>query len=125
MRVQLLNAAGAVEAGIDGGGLLREFLSELLKSAFDPFRGFFLLTRDQTLYPNPAAHLLHDNIDQHYFFIGRMLGKVSNCETCELSGRMFRHFLFIVKINCNIFYDSELDQVKEHNKISRDVQDIW
>ena len=45
------NAAGLDEAGIDGGGLFREFLSQLLKAAFDPNRGFFTLTRDQMLYP--------------------------------------------------------------------------
>jgi ubiquitin-protein ligase E3 C len=28
--------------GIDGGGVFREFLSELLKAAFDPHRGFFM-----------------------------------------------------------------------------------
>ena len=39
MRVQLVNAVGLDEAGIDGGGLFREFLSQLLKSAFDPNRG--------------------------------------------------------------------------------------
>jgi ubiquitin-protein ligase E3 C len=32
MRVMLANAAGLDEAGIDGGGLFREFLSELLKT---------------------------------------------------------------------------------------------
>lgn len=31
LRVQLVNQAGAEEAGIDGGGLFREFISELLK----------------------------------------------------------------------------------------------
>jgi hypothetical protein len=36
MRVQLVNAAGLDEAGIDGGGIFREFLSELLKTGFDP-----------------------------------------------------------------------------------------
>ncbi|KAF2366386.1 HECT domain [Trinorchestia longiramus] len=75
LRVQLLNPAGAVEAGVDGGGLFREFLSELLKSSFDPNRGFFLLTRENTLYPNPTAHLLHEDFQAHYYFIGRMLGK--------------------------------------------------
>ena len=49
MRVQLVNAVGLDEAGIDGGGLFREFLSQLLKSAFDPNRGFFTLTKDQML----------------------------------------------------------------------------
>ncbi|KAK7793688.1 hypothetical protein R5R35_013163 [Gryllus longicercus] len=75
MRVQLVNVAGADEAGVDGGGLFREFLSELLKTAFDPNRGFFRLTKDNLLYPNPAANLLVEDFPRHYFFIGRMLGK--------------------------------------------------
>lgn len=77
MRVRLLNAVGLDEVGIDGGGIFREFLSELLKTAFDPTRGFFLLTRENTLYPNPGAHLIAEDYQTHYYFVGRMLGKVS------------------------------------------------
>ena len=78
MRVQLRNAAGLDEAGIDGGGLFREFLTQLLRTAFDPTLGFFKLTSDQQLYPNPGVERLRpdDDFTQHYFFIGRMLGKV-------------------------------------------------
>ena len=76
MRVVLMNAAGLYEAGIDGGGLFREFNNEVLKAAFDPNRGFFRLTRDQQLYPNPSVEQIHENYVPHYFFIGRMLGKV-------------------------------------------------
>ena len=76
MRVQMANFAGLDEAGIDGGGLFREFLSELLKTAFDPNRGFFKLTDDQQLYPNPNVALIESNFVPHYYFIGRMLGKV-------------------------------------------------
>lgn len=75
MRVQLVNAAGLEEAGVDGGGLFREFLSELLKTSFDPNRGFFRLTKDNMLYPNPTVHLLVDDFPKHYYFIGRILGK--------------------------------------------------
>ena len=75
----MINAAGLDEAGIDGGGLTREFISECLHTAFDPNRGFFRLTQDQQLYPNPYVHLLDESSHRHYFFIGRMLGKV-NCE---------------------------------------------
>ncbi|XP_054278815.1 ubiquitin-protein ligase E3C-like [Macrosteles quadrilineatus] len=75
MRVQLVSAVGLDEAGVDGGGVFREFLSELLKTAFDPNRGFFRLTKDNLLYPNPHVHLLHPNFLKHYYFIGRMLGK--------------------------------------------------
>lgn len=76
MRVSLLNVAGLDEAGIDGGGIFREFLSELLKTGFDPNRGFFKYTADRTLYPNPDACLLVENFTAHYYFLGRILGKV-------------------------------------------------
>lgn len=75
MRVQFVNTAGLEEAGVDGGGLFREFLSELLKTSFDPNRGFFRLTKDNMLYPNPTVHLLVDDFPKHYYFIGRILGK--------------------------------------------------
>lgn len=42
IRVQMINNVGLEEVGIDGGGVFREFLSELLKTAFDPNRGFFM-----------------------------------------------------------------------------------
>ena len=72
MRVQLVNAVGLDEAGIDGGGLFREFLSQLLKASFDPNRGFFTLTKDQMLYPNPTADQIHGDSSPHYYFIGRV-----------------------------------------------------
>ncbi len=82
MRVVLANAAGLDEAGIDGGGLFREFLTELLKTCFDPNRGFFRLTNDQQLYPNPKVDQIVENFVPHYFFIGRMLGKVTITKQC-------------------------------------------
>ena len=59
MRVQLVNVAGLDEAGIDGGGLFREFLTQLLRTAFDPNRAFFTVTRDQNLYPHPTVSHIH------------------------------------------------------------------
>ncbi|XP_030054505.1 ubiquitin-protein ligase E3C isoform X2 [Microcaecilia unicolor] len=77
IRVHLLNAHGLDEAGIDGGGIFREFLNELLKSGFNPNQGFFKTTNEGLLYPNPAAHMLvGDSFARHYYFLGRMLGKV-------------------------------------------------
>lgn len=75
IRVQLMNVVGLDEAGIDGGGIFREFLSELLKAAFDPNRGFFVSTHDRLLFPNPGAKIIFEDHNSHYFFIGRMLGK--------------------------------------------------
>ena len=76
MRVRLQNFAGLDEAGIDGGGIFREFLSELIKTAFDPNRGFFLSTSDKLLYPNPQARLIVEKFEEHFYFLGRILGKV-------------------------------------------------
>lgn len=75
MQIQLINFAGLDEAGIDGGGIFREFMTELIRTSFDPNRGFFRYTHDTLLYPNPDARLLFDNYLQHYFFLGRILGK--------------------------------------------------
>ena len=76
MKVNLVNFAGLDEAGIDGGGLFREFIFELLKTSFDPNRGFFKYTTDKLLYPNPQAWLVTPDYIQHYYFLGRILGKV-------------------------------------------------
>lgn len=61
-----------------GGGLLREFLGELMRTAFDPNRGLFRCSHDRRLYPNPAVGQLPDYGTQaarHYTFVGRMLAK--------------------------------------------------
>ncbi|XP_067628842.1 ubiquitin-protein ligase E3C [Eurosta solidaginis] len=74
-RVQFISSLGLEEAGIDGGGVFREFLSELIKTAFDPNRGFFMVTTDNKLYPNPDAADIEPDYEKHYYFIGRILGK--------------------------------------------------
>lgn len=79
LKVSLINAVGAEEAGVDGGGLTKEFLGELLRAGFDPMRGFFKSTKDNLLYPNPSANILFATIpggyEVHYEFLGRILGK--------------------------------------------------
>lgn len=55
LRVTFVNAQGLNEAGIDGGGVFREFLSEVLTTGFDPNRGYFSTTPEGQLYPNPQV----------------------------------------------------------------------
>ncbi|VDK74445.1 unnamed protein product [Litomosoides sigmodontis] len=77
IRVQMVNWAGLEEAGVDGGGIFREFLSELLQTALDPSRGFFAATHEQLLYPNPLAPFLYPtNFVDHFYFIGRIIAKL-------------------------------------------------
>lgn len=53
----MVNALELEEAGY-GEGVFREFLSELIKEAFDPNRGLFCRTEQQELYPNPQVSYL-------------------------------------------------------------------
>jgi ubiquitin-protein ligase E3 C len=41
IRIQFTNALGVAEAGVDGGGLFKDFLDDLVKEAFSPERGLF------------------------------------------------------------------------------------
>jgi len=75
IRVQFVNQFGAVEAGVDGGGLFKDFIWETVRKAFDPQYGFFKATSDHFLYPNPAAGMLHPNAAAMFEYLGRILGK--------------------------------------------------
>ena len=93
LRVTLKNAQGLDEAGIDGGGISREFMSQLLRTAFDPNRGFFKTTTDELLYPSPQSALLVEDFTKHFYFIGRMLGKVRLTHQeghCDLPNRSLK-----------------------------------
>ena len=54
--IEFISEHGLVEAGIDGGGVFKEFLTALSKQAFNGNYGLFSATRDQLLYPNPHSY---------------------------------------------------------------------
>ena len=86
-----------IEAGIDGGGVTKEFLTSVTGQAFKPNKGLdmFVANENHLLYPNPVAiseykeHLrqagitdqstdfkpLIKEILQKYEFLGRIIGK--------------------------------------------------
>lgn len=66
---------GIEESGIDGGGLFKEFLTSLVKEAFDTDRGLWSATSDQQLYPNPHSYAKLEDSLRWYTFLGRILGK--------------------------------------------------
>ncbi|KAI5962733.1 HUL5 [Candida theae] len=51
IQVEFFNEYGP-EAGIDGGGITKEFLTSVVKEGFDPAQGLFKETRDNQIYPN-------------------------------------------------------------------------
>lgn len=75
IEISFIDQYGMPEAGIDGGGVFKEFLTSLSKEAFDVNYGLFLSTPEQLLYPNPHAYSREAVQLQYYEFLGRILGK--------------------------------------------------
>lgn len=75
VQIRFIDQHGMEEAGIDGGGLFKEFMECLVKEGFDPNAGLFRATSDNRLYPNPQAQLLVPDALAYFEFLGRMLGK--------------------------------------------------
>lgn len=79
LQVVFINQHGAKEAGIDGGGVFKEFIDDLIHDAFSleestsAYR-LFTVTSLQTLTVN--EELMDDpTLLPHYEFLGRVLGK--------------------------------------------------
>ncbi|KAF8980210.1 hypothetical protein BGZ46_004517 [Entomortierella lignicola] len=73
--ISFIDQYGMPEAGIDGGGVFKEFLTCLAHQAFDTNYGLFKSTSDQLLYPNPHSYAKQPAQLKHYEFLGRILGK--------------------------------------------------
>ena len=81
VQVMFVNAAGQEEAGIDGGGLFKEFVDQLTKAAFDPDgNDLFSATDEGLLYAANAAATgpssKHSRLAR-YEFCGRIIGKAA------------------------------------------------
>ena len=74
--VRYVDAFGEEEAGIDAGGLFKDFWTSLSVRVFDPSFGLFE-EKNQLTYPNPAASKLYDEYEMAnmYTFLGKILGK--------------------------------------------------
>lgn len=75
VRVSFISEHGIDEAGVDGGGLFKEFLEGVVKNGFDPGLGLFKATADNKLYPNPHAACVVPHATMLLEFIGKMVGK--------------------------------------------------
>ncbi|CAE7132589.1 unnamed protein product [Rhizoctonia solani] len=73
--ITFIDQWGNEEAGIDGGGVFKEFLTSLVKEVFDSDRGLWLANRQQELYPNPHPYAKESGQLEWFRFVGRVLGK--------------------------------------------------
>ncbi|XP_076930594.1 E3 ubiquitin-protein ligase UPL6-like [Bidens hawaiensis] len=75
IRVTFVNEFGVEEAGIDGGGIFKDFMENITRAAFDMQYGLFKETIDHLLYPNPGSGMIHEQHLQFFHFLGVILGK--------------------------------------------------
>ncbi|XP_076935775.1 E3 ubiquitin-protein ligase UPL6-like isoform X2 [Bidens hawaiensis] len=75
IRVTFVNEFGVEEAGIDGGGIFKDFMEDITRAAFDMQYGLFKETIDHLLYPNPGSGMIHEQHLQFFHFLGIILGK--------------------------------------------------
>ncbi|KAF7981928.1 hypothetical protein HWV62_30697 [Athelia sp. TMB] len=75
IEITFIDQFGQEEAGIDGGGVFKEFFTSLCKEVFDTDRGLWLANKKNELYPNPHSYATESHSLNWYRFIGRILGK--------------------------------------------------
>ncbi|KAG9308894.1 HECT-domain-containing protein [Chiua virens] len=73
--ITFIDQFGEPEAGIDGGGVFKEFFTSLCKEVFDTDRGLWLANKKNEIYPNPHSYATEPHSLNWYRFIGRILGK--------------------------------------------------
>ncbi|KAK9789956.1 hypothetical protein WJX73_003575 [Symbiochloris irregularis] len=74
LHVTFISKVGGVEAGIDQGGLLKEFLEEVVQAGFDANWGLFTSTDDGLAYPQPRAGALPQGLPLLHM-LGSVFGK--------------------------------------------------
>ena len=76
IRISFVNEFGETEAGIDGGGVFKEFLECVVKESTSSDMGLFNSTMDNKLYPAPMQNDEHsaENLKK-IEFVGLMIGK--------------------------------------------------
>lgn len=83
VQITMINKHGQQEAGIDGGGVFKEFLDDLISEAFNPDSESDEASPRKPLFAVSPTETLAVNIDagrdqtilSHYEFVGRVLGK--------------------------------------------------
>ncbi|CAD7965272.1 unnamed protein product [Amoebophrya sp. A25] len=128
-RVVFIDANGETESGIDGGGLFKEFLLDLSRTAFAPDRGLFRETGERKLAPRPLreATLVYDSENmalQMFYFLGKVVGKAIY-ENCLLEPQFSRTFLNLLLNRPNTLDDLfALDRDFARNLIQTKESDV-
>ncbi|KAJ3307475.1 hypothetical protein HDV03_000123 [Kappamyces sp. JEL0829] len=101
--ITFIDSHGFPEAGIDGGGVFKEFLTECLKQAFDPKLGLFVSTPGHLLYPSPSEYASGESQLNLFEFLGRIIGRKSYLDDLpSLDPELYHGLLFLKNYSGNV-----------------------
>ena len=75
LRIEFVSSDGSVEAGIDGGGLFKEFMQRWTIGLMNPDFGLFVQLPNGRLSPSVDAYRIHPDADRLFKAAGRAVGK--------------------------------------------------
>jgi ubiquitin-protein ligase E3 C len=75
LRIEFVGSDGTVEAGIDGGGLFKEFMQQWTIGIMNPEFGLFVQLPNGRLAPSLEAYKIHPDADRLFKAAGRAVGK--------------------------------------------------
>jgi len=104
IQITFVDQFDTAEAGIDGGGVTKEFLTSVTNEAFRPGEGAHLFTTNaqNLLYPNPAA------LDERREILRQAGLNESSIEWRETIGDLVRQFEFLGRIVGKCMYEGIL-----------------
>lgn len=106
IQVEFLSGVGGAEAGIDGGGLTKEWADLAAKAIFNPSNGFFIVNDDQLVMPHPASNQAAPDHLKYFKAFGRLLGLI-----------VYNHILVDAQF-ASTFLNSLLGRVNQ-------IDDLW
>ncbi|KAG1769910.1 hypothetical protein EV702DRAFT_978412, partial [Suillus placidus] len=66
--ITFIDQFGEPEAGIDGGGVFKEFFTSCCKEVIDTDRGLWLEKKRNEIYPNPHLYATERTLSADLFF---------------------------------------------------------
>lgn len=71
IQITFKDSFGQEEAGVDGGGVFKELLTDLSTEVFNTDRGLWQATKQQELYPSPTGYAAESHQLDRFQFIGQ------------------------------------------------------
>lgn len=104
IQITFVDRFNSIEAGIDGGGVTKEFLTSITNEAFRTTEGpnLFVTNEQNLLYPNPAA------LDQRKAVLRDAGIEVGSAEWNETILHVFRQYEFLGRIVGKCLYEQKL-----------------